>query len=139
MSQDCPKCNCHLKFDFPQKNLKTTTTPKLWVYEVLASTLQPKNVWAIFRRKYLKANGKGFDSIYGSGTWDNQNICCDASLTDYTMTAFVEFCPKSIFETNLNFSYRSRQSEKFKGLFLRQFKKLMHQYCFFSDILLVNT
>ena len=42
--------------------------------------------------------------IYGSGTWDNQNICCDASLTDYTMTAFVEFCPKSIFETNLEIS-----------------------------------
>ena len=26
----------------------------------------------------------------------NQNLCCDASLTDCTMTAFVEFCPKII-------------------------------------------
>ena len=82
------------------------------VYEVLPSTLQPKNVWAIFRRKYLKANGKGFDSIYGSGTWDNQNICCDASLTDCTMTAFLEFCPKSCLETNLNFSYQGVDNQK---------------------------
>ena len=39
--------------------LKRTTKRQQcqWVYEVLASALQPKNVWAIFRRQYLKSHG----------------------------------------------------------------------------------
>ena len=45
-------------------------------------------------------------------TWDNHNLCYDASLTDCTMTAFVQFCPKIIGNKYQLLPPRNRKKEK---------------------------